>query len=155
MRLLNVIVAVLLVVAAAYVYKIKFEATVEAERVAKLRAEIHRERDKAAALRAEAAKLENPGRIQALAQRHLPLRLMDPAQVDTFDALPARPVAPETPADPIGAMLEMALPATTAAPAADGEPDAGVLPGIDDDPPTGTVPAPTVPAPTVSPRRQP
>ena len=31
MRLLNVIVAVLLVVAAAYVYKIKFEATLEAE----------------------------------------------------------------------------------------------------------------------------
>ena len=45
LRILNIVVLAVLVVAAAWVYKIKFEATVEAERVAKLRMEIRRERD--------------------------------------------------------------------------------------------------------------
>ena len=39
--------------AAAYVYEIKFESTLQAERVAKLRGEIRREHDAIAALRAE------------------------------------------------------------------------------------------------------
>ncbi|MDC7785372.1 hypothetical protein PQJ75_11360 [Rhodoplanes sp. TEM] len=130
MRLLNVIVVVLLVVAAAYVYKIKFEATVEAERVAKLRTEIARERDKAAALRAEAAKLENPGRIQALAQRHLKLQLLDATQIESFDKLPPRP-APPAPvdADPIGAMLDAAAPAEATGSVPSGAPVTGVAGG--------------------------
>ncbi|MFD2182248.1 cell division protein FtsL [Rhodoplanes azumiensis] len=117
MRILNVIVAALLVLAAAYVYKIKFEATVEAERVAKLRHEITRERDKTAALRAEAAKLENPGRIQELAKRHLELQLLDGTQIEPFERLPMRPVAPPpAEGDLIGAMLEAGVPAASAAP---------------------------------------
>ena len=59
-----------LVSAAAYVYKIKFESTLQAERVAKLRMEIRREQDAIAALRAEWSKLDTPARIQELAQRH-------------------------------------------------------------------------------------
>ena len=74
MRLLHFCVLVLLVVAAAYVYEIKFESTLRAERVAKMRADIRRERDAIAALRAEWATLENPARIQGLVRRHLPLR---------------------------------------------------------------------------------
>lgn len=99
MRLLNFIVAAALVLAAGYVYKIKVAATVETERLAKLRMEIVRERDAAAALRAEAAKLENPARIQALAERHLALEPLDPAQIDSIDAIPlrtAREAAPLT-----------------------------------------------------------
>ena len=57
-----------LVLAAAYVYKIKFESTRQAQRVAKLRLEIRREHDAIAALRAEWAKLDSPARIQELAQ---------------------------------------------------------------------------------------
>ena len=108
MRLLNIMVIASLVLAAAYVYEIKFEATVQAERVAKLRNEIRRERDAVAALRAEWAKLDNPARIQGLAKRHLPLRSLDATQVDNFDRLPGRPpqIAPPEPADPIGAMLD-------------------------------------------------
>ena len=64
MRLLNICVIVALVLAAADVYKIKFESTRQAQRVAKLRMEIRREHDAIAALRAEWAKLDNPGRIQ-------------------------------------------------------------------------------------------
>lgn len=108
MRLIHLIVIAALVLAAGYVYKIKFEATVQAERVAKVRAEIRGERDAVAALRAEWSKLDSPVRIQALAQRHLKLKAIDPSQFDSLDNLPERPGAASTPdaADPIGAMLD-------------------------------------------------
>jgi len=63
MRILNICVIGALVLAAGDVYKIKFESTRQAQRVAKLRLEIRRERDVVAALRAEWAKLDNPARI--------------------------------------------------------------------------------------------
>ena len=69
-----------LVLAAADVYKIKFESTLQAERVAKLRGEIRREHDAIAALRAEWTKLDSPARVQALAQRHLALKTLDARQ---------------------------------------------------------------------------
>ena len=59
MRVLNICVIGALVLAAADVYKIKFESTRQAQRVAKLRLEIRREHDVVAALRAEWAKLDN------------------------------------------------------------------------------------------------
>ena len=80
MRLLNLCVLALLVLAAAYVYEIKFESTLRAERVAKLRGEVRRERDAIAALRAEWATLDNPARIQGLARRHLQLKPAEAAQ---------------------------------------------------------------------------
>src|ERR1043165_2015149 len=43
-------------------------------------------------LRAEWAKLDTPARIQGLADRHLALRPMKPAQFDDFGRLPPRPV---------------------------------------------------------------
>src|SRR6185295_355261 len=90
-RLLNLCVVILLIVAAAYVYEIKFESTLRAERVAKMRGDIQREREAIAALRAEWATLENPARIQGLSSRHLPLRPADATQFDPLDNLPDRP----------------------------------------------------------------
>ena len=112
MRLLHLIVAAALVCAAVYVYKIKFDSTVQAERVARLRGEIRRERDAVAALRAEWSQLDNPGRIQGLAQRHLPLKPVEATQIDSFDRLPERPVdaIPPNSTDPIGAMIESSEP---------------------------------------------
>ena len=52
MRILNILVLALLVFAAAYVYDIKFESTLRAERVTKMRGDVRRERDRIAALRA-------------------------------------------------------------------------------------------------------
>ena len=105
MRVLNFLVIAVLVMAAAYVYEIKFESTLQAERLAKLRAEIRRERDAVAALRAEWAKLDTPGRIQGLAQRHLPLKPVNPTQISNFDELPMRPPSGSDQSDPIGAMI--------------------------------------------------
>lgn len=107
MRILHLFVIVALIVAAAYVYDIKFEATMQAERLSKLRGEIKRERDAIAALRAEWAKLSSPARIQDLTSRHLPaLKPLDQFQIDALANLPERPKPPEPePADPIAALI--------------------------------------------------
>jgi cell division protein FtsL len=108
LRLLNLIVIAALVLAAAYVYRVKFEATQQAEQLARLRTEIRREREAIAALRAEWARLDSPARIQGLAQRHLPLKPVASTQIDSLGALPERPpdIVPPGTSDPIGAMIE-------------------------------------------------
>jgi cell division protein FtsL len=107
-RLLHICVIAVLVAAAAYVYKIKFESTRRLERVAKLRTDVRREQDTIAALRAEWSRLDNPARIQKLAQRYLSLRLIDPRQFDRLEHLPERPpdLVPPDSADPIGSLIE-------------------------------------------------
>jgi hypothetical protein len=108
LRILNLVVIGALVLAAAYVYRIKFDSTVQAERLAKIRSEVRRERDTIAALRSEWGELDNPARIEALAKRFLPLKPIAPTQFDSLDQLPERPsplVKPDSP-DPIGAMIE-------------------------------------------------
>jgi hypothetical protein len=108
MRLLNICVLGLLIFAAAYVYEIKFESTLRAERIAKMRNDVRRERDAIAALRAEWAQLENPARIQGLVRRHLPLRPMEATQFDSLDRLPDRQpqVVQPPPDDAIAGMIE-------------------------------------------------
>ena len=94
--------------AAADVYKIKYQFTLEAERVARLRAELRREQDLIASLRAEWSKLDRPDRLQELALRHSQLKPLDIRQYDLLDKLPQRPVelVPPGTADPIGAVIE-------------------------------------------------
>jgi hypothetical protein len=106
MRFLHLTVVATLIVAAAFVYKIKFESTVRAAEMERLAGEIRRERDAIAALRAEWALLESPARIQGLVERHLALRMLDPAQIDRLDHLPERPVPPGPQPDAIAAMID-------------------------------------------------
>ena len=115
MRLLNFMVIAALILAASFVYKIKFDSTLQAERVAKLAGELRRERNAIASLRAEWATLDTPGRIQGLAERHLALQPIVPTQFDSLDRLPDRPPAIVKPADadPIGAMLAPSAPEST------------------------------------------
>jgi hypothetical protein len=107
-RLLNLVVIAALVLAAAWVYEIKYSATRQTERVAKLRVEIRHERDAIAALKAEWAQLDNPDRIQALAHRHLTLRQIVATQFDSLDGLPDKvvPIVPPGTPDPIGVLIE-------------------------------------------------
>jgi hypothetical protein len=116
LRLLNFVVIGALILAAAYVYRIKFDATVQAERLAKIRGEVRHERDAIAALRAEWGQLDNPARIEALAKRYLPLKTIAPTQFDTLDRLPDRPPQDTTAesSDPIGGVIGQSEgPATT------------------------------------------
>jgi cell division protein FtsL len=136
LRVLNFVVIGALVLAAAYVYRIKFDSAVQAERLAKLRGEVRHERDTIAALRAQWGQLDNPARIEALAKRFLTLKPIAPTQFDTLDQLPERPLDYSSPDsnDPIGGLIE-----NLEAPAAV----------------TGTVPAPAVPAAPVAPAAPP
>ena len=115
MRLLNIFVICALIMAASFVYKIKFDSTLQAERVGKLASELRRERNAIATLRAEWARLDTPGRIQGLVSRHLAvLRPIVPTQFDNLDRLPERPLGP-TPVtrDPIANMMTPAAPDNT------------------------------------------
>jgi hypothetical protein len=110
LRILNLVVIAALILAAAYVYRIKFDSTVQAERLAKIRSQVRHERDTIAALRAQWSELDNPARIEALAKRFLPLKPIAPTQFDKLDNLPDRAPDPVTPdgKDPIRAMIENA-----------------------------------------------
>ncbi len=113
MRILNLLVIAALVMAASYVYKIKFDSTLQAERVEKLRHELRRERDTVAALRAEWARLQSPTRIQGLAERHLTLKPAVSAQFEKFDNLPLRPQPVLPTEDPIASMIAPGAPQET------------------------------------------
>jgi hypothetical protein len=106
-RVINIVVIGALVLAAAYVYRIKFDSTVQAEHLAKLRSEVRGERDRIAALRAEWGELDNPARIETLAKRFLQLKPIAPTQFDSLDRLPERPPDDTRAAndDPIGGMI--------------------------------------------------
>src|SRR5215472_4854722 len=107
-RLLNLLVIGALVFAAAYVYRIKFDSTVQAERLAKLRAEVRHERDKIAGLRAKWGELDNPARVEELAKRFLKLKSLAATQFDKLDHLPDPPPDYMRPGarDPIGGMID-------------------------------------------------
>jgi hypothetical protein len=107
LRVLNFVVIGALVLAAAYVYRIKFDSTVQAEHLAKLRSEVRHERDAIAALRAEWGELDNPARIEGLAKHFLKLKPIAPTQFDTLDRLPDRPTQDDRASndDPIGSMI--------------------------------------------------
>jgi cell division protein FtsL len=109
LRLLNLIVIGALVLAAAYVYRIKFDSAAQAEKLARLRSEVRNERDQIASLRAEWGQLDNPARIETLAKRYLQLKPIAPTQFDSLDHLPDRPPPPpdQEHADAgIGGMIE-------------------------------------------------
>ena len=114
LRVLNIMVIATLVLAAAYVYRIKFNSTVQAERLAKLRGEVRHERDQIAALRAEWGQLDSPDRIETLAKRFLQLKPIAPTQFDSLNRLPERPprdvAASRT--DPIAGILDNSEPPT-------------------------------------------
>lgn len=108
LRILNFVVIGALVLAAAYVYRIKYEATAQAEYLAKLRIQVRHERDQIADLRARWGELDDPARIQDLAKRFLKLQTVVPTQFNSLDHLPDQPPDYMRPGskDPIGGMIE-------------------------------------------------
>ena len=112
MRFLHLIVIAALVTAAVHVYKIKFDAAQQSERLARLRTDLHKVHDATAALRAQWGQLDSPARIQGLVERHLKLQPVDAQQFDSLDHLPDRPAAPTAAdsQDAIGAMISLGAP---------------------------------------------
>lgn len=158
LRVLNFVVIGALILAAAYVYRIKYDSTVQAERLAKIRGEIRRERDAIGALRAKWAELDSPARVEALTKRYLPLKPIAPTQFDQLDRLPERlpelvPQGSQESSDPIGAMIETTEdPGITGSITVPAEPD-NAAPALS--PPSSSPPAasvvPVVPAVSAAP----
>src|SRR4051794_40694439 len=91
-RLLHIVVLVALVLAAADVYKIKYESTLQAAGGAMRRAEVRAEECGIGSLRPHWKKLDRPDRIEEPARAHYTLKPLETRQYDTLDRLPERPV---------------------------------------------------------------
>jgi hypothetical protein len=105
-RMINFVLIALMLIGAGVVYDFKYEAERAAAKVAKINRKIDAERDAIATLKAEWSLLNQPKRLQELAERHrgfLELDPLDPTQIGSIDDIPfkpAVPVAPSTPAAP-------------------------------------------------------
>jgi cell division protein FtsL len=78
---------------AAYVYDVKYQTGRLNRQAQTLQRDIDRERDQIATLRAEWSALNQPARLQALGERHLPhLRRFQVAQIGFAHELPERPL---------------------------------------------------------------
>lgn len=112
LRIFHVLSLLVLIGSAVTVYKVKFDTTYEAQRIAKLRNEIRTERDRLALLRAEWMRLSSPQRIQDLASRHLGMKPLQVARITDLSGLPEKPLGPED-GDPIGEFIDRLSPVET------------------------------------------
>ncbi|MFA5119599.1 hypothetical protein [Zavarzinia sp.] len=122
-RILTVAAIGLAIGTAATLYQVKFQVRLLERQARELHQNVTREREAIQVLDAEWAYLNQPARIQDLAERYLDLKPMKPSQITTVDRLPMRPVAPvpegETPgAQAPAPLLSSATPAPATRPAA-------------------------------------
>ncbi len=90
-RFMHIVAIVALISSAVYAYSIKYDTLYYAEQAAKLGSEINQERGSIAVLKAEWQLLNNPERLQAAAQQHLDLVVMDIRQLGRWAEIPSRP----------------------------------------------------------------
>ena len=118
-RYINALLVFLMVLSAAAVYDMKYEAEIAAENINKKQAAIAQAREDISLLKAEWALLTRPARMRDLLERHrdiLDLTPMTSNHIGTLADIPEKPVIP-----PVDAPVEQS---------ADGS---AVLPAIQDD----------------------
>lgn len=92
-RIIGLALLAAIVGVAAYVYDVKYHTGRLNRQAQDLARQIERERDQIASLRAEWSTLNQPARLQALAERHLNhLRRFQVAQIGLLHELPERPL---------------------------------------------------------------
>lgn len=91
-RLVSLMAVVLVVAAAAGLYRFKDDSRDQARYIASLRGQIAAERETISVLRAELNYLDQPARIQQLAERYLDLQRLDVQQISVIESLPMRPI---------------------------------------------------------------
>ena len=99
-RILNVVLLLVMVTAAAITYTMKHKAEEMANHVSQLAANIAKEREAIATLRAEWSMLTQPGRLQNLVSHyadHFQLQPFSAAQVASLTDIPEKPVATNEP----------------------------------------------------------
>lgn len=102
-RILHVAAIGGLISSALYAYSIKYETTLQAEKLVKLKHMAQRERDAIAILRAEWQLLNTPERLQDFARRTPDLIPLQVHQVGSFAELPMR----QNKSDEIGKKLDL------------------------------------------------
>ena len=98
LRMLNFLLIAAMLIGAGVVYDLKYEAEKAASKVARINRQIDGERDAIATLKAEWSLLNQPKRLQDLAQRYrtyLELDPLDPTQIGTLDDIPFKPAVPQ------------------------------------------------------------
>ena len=96
-RYINALLVFLMVLSAAAVYDMKYEAEIAAENINKKQAEIVQAREDISLLKAEWALLTRPARMRDLLERHrdiLDLTPMTSNHIGTLADIPAKPVVP-------------------------------------------------------------
>ena len=94
LRTINLLLVALMLIGAGVVYDLKYEAERATAKVAKINRKIDVERDAIATLKAEWSLLNQPRRLQDLAERYksyLELDPLDPTQIGTLDDIPFKP----------------------------------------------------------------
>lgn len=97
-RYINALLVFLMVLSAAAVYDMKYEAEIAAENINKKQAEIVQAREDISLLKAEWALLTRPARMRDLLARHqdiLNLTPMSSNHIGTLADIPAKPVMPQ------------------------------------------------------------
>ncbi|MBS0295637.1 MAG: cell division protein [Proteobacteria bacterium] len=109
-RVVEVVTFALLIMLVLWVYLAKAGAARERSEIAQIEQRIGDEQRKVKSLRAEAAKLEQPARLEALSETYLklaPVSAKQEARPDRLDGLADRPVAKAP--DPAAAPAEPAV----------------------------------------------
>lgn len=118
MRMINFVLIALMLVGAGVVYDFKYEAEKATAKVARINRKIEAEKDAIATLKAEWSLLNQPKRLQELAEKHhayLELDPLDPTQIGSIDDIPFKPAVPEGEAKPAGVKSAPGTPVTTQA----------------------------------------
>jgi len=104
-RFLNFVAIGALIGTAVWVYSIKYETIFYAEQVKKLEHRLDKERDAIVVLQAEWQFLNQPGRLQALSDRFLQAKPLEPRQIIRPSELPDKPPPAESLAQRLDALI--------------------------------------------------
>ncbi|WP_133251538.1 cell division protein FtsL [Zavarzinia aquatilis] len=118
-RILTLAAIGLAVGTAATLYQVKYEVRLLEQEARELHRGVTRERQSIQVLDAEWAFMNQPSRIQDLAERYLDLKPVKPTQITTIDRLPLRPVTPDIApgsATPGDGLVAYAVPPSASAP---------------------------------------
>lgn len=100
-RILHIFVVILLIGSVAYSYRVKYHSIVLMNETARIKKEIEKTKNEIAEAKAEWQVLNNPDRLQKLADAHTALNGMKVTQIIRWSDLPNRP----PPSDPIADKL--------------------------------------------------
>lgn len=89
-RLLNIISFMMTVVLAVVLYNVKYDAQIHIKRIKDLNVELRQEQESIHILRAEWSHLNQPERLQRLAERYTKLESLGANQIVTVNNLPQR-----------------------------------------------------------------